>query len=160
MTDKAAVALLSARTQNGSYVYGGKAAVGEADAGEGSLKDAAGRMPICEGTLLQLGRSDLGKLRFALQTFWDHMARLETVRRNDFHSDGERAGLVFFHSVYHASEVVHLLPKDEQQVHWQRLLQLVQQVPEIDGSFLDSHELGRSYGTAMALLTLSNLSRS
>jgi tetratricopeptide (TPR) repeat protein len=160
MTDKAAVALLSARTQNGSYVYGGKAAVGEADAGEGSLKDAAGRMPICEGTLLQLGRSDLGKLRFALQNFWDHMARLETVRRNDFHSDGELAGFFFFHSVYHASEVVHLLPKDEQQVHWQRLLQLVQQVPEIDGSFLDSHELGRSYGTAMALLTLSNLSRS
>jgi hypothetical protein len=155
MTDKAAVALLSARTQNGSYVYGGKASDGE-----GSLKDAAGRMPICEGTLLQLGRSDLDKLRFALQNFWDHMARLETVRRNDFHSDGELAGFFFFHSVYHASEVVHLLPKEEQQAHWQRLLQLVQQVPEIDGSFLDSHELGRSYGTAMALLTLSNLSRS
>jgi hypothetical protein len=117
-------------------------------------------MPICEGTLLQLGRSDLDKLRFALQNFWDHMARLETVRRNDFHSDGELAGFFFFHSVYHASEVVQLLPKEEQQAHWQRLLQLVQQVPEIDGSFLDSHELGRSYGTAMALLTLSNLSRS
>lgn len=155
MTDKAAAALLSARTQNGSYVYGGKAG-----GGEGSLKDAAGRMPICEGTLLQLGRSDLDKLRFALQNFWDQMARLETVRRNDFHSDGELAGFFFFHSVYHASEVVQLLPKDEQQVHWQRLLALLQQVPEVDGSFLDSHELGRSYGTAMALLTLRNLSRS
>lgn len=152
VTDKAAAALLTARTRNGAYVYGGGA--GE---GEGSLKDAAGRMPLCEGALLQLGRSDLDKLRFSLQNFWDHMARLETVRRNDFHSDGELAGFFFFHSVYHATEVVALLPEDERTAHWQRFLTLLQQVPELDGSFLDSHELGRSYGTAMALLTLTNL---
>jgi hypothetical protein len=30
------------------------------------------------------------------------------------------------------------------------------QYPEIDGTFLDSEELGRSYGTAMALLILAN----
>jgi hypothetical protein len=29
-------------------------------------------------------------------------------------------------------------------------------IPEIDGSFIDSHELGKCYGTAMALLTLRN----
>jgi hypothetical protein len=27
-------------------------------------------------------------------------------------------------------------------------------IPEFDGSFIDSHELGKSYGTAMALLVL------
>ena len=155
MTDKAAAALLSARFQNGGYVYGGKAGEG----GNDSLKDSAGRMPVCEGTLLQLGRSDLDKVRFALTNFWEQMARLETVRRNDFHSDGELAGFFFFHSVYHASEVVRLLPKEEQDAQWQRFLQLLQQVPELDGSFLDSHELGRSYGTAMALLTLTNCTR-
>lgn len=153
VTDKAAAALLTARTRNGAYVYGGNAGDGD----EGSLKDAAGRMPLCEGALLQLGRSDLDKLRFSLQNFWDHMARLETVRRNDYHSDGELAGFFFFHSVYHATEVVALLPEDERTAHWQRFLTLLQQVPELDGSFLDSHELGRSYGTAMALLTLRNL---
>ncbi|MBL8734847.1 MAG: hypothetical protein JNL12_00340 [Planctomycetes bacterium] len=152
VTDKAAAALLTARTRNGAYVYGGSAG-----GGDGSLKDAAGRMPLCEGALLQLGRSDLDKLRFALQNFWDHMARLETVRRNDFHSDGELAGFFFFHSVYHATEAVLLLPEEERSAHWQRFLTLLQQVPELDGSFLDSHELGRSYGTAMALLTLTNL---
>jgi hypothetical protein len=84
------------------------------------------------------------------------MERLERVRRNDFHSDGELAGFFFFHSVYHGSEVVKLLPADEQPEHWQRFTKLLQEIPELDGSFVDSHELGRSYGTAMALLTLRN----
>lgn len=155
MTDKAAGALLSARWKNGAYVYGGPTGAGSPT----GLKDSAGRMPVCEGALLQLGRSDLDKVRFALQNFWDHMARLETVRRNDFHSDGELAGFFFFHSIFHASEVVRLLPAEEQAAHWQRLLDVLQQIPELDGSFLDSHELGRSYGTAMALLTLHNATR-
>jgi hypothetical protein len=56
-------------------------------------------MPVCEAALLQLGRSDLDKLRAALAVFWDHMQQLERVRRNDFHSDGELGGFFFFHSV-------------------------------------------------------------
>ena len=155
MLDKAAAALLSARTQNGTFVYGGSAQKGQTT----QLKDSAGRMPVCEGGLLQLGRSDLDKVRFALQNFWDHMKNLEGVRRNDFHSDGELGGFFFWHSVFHASEVVRILPAEEQGAHWQRFLGLLQQIPEVDGSFLDSHELGRSYGTAMALLTLRNCTR-
>ncbi|MBM4063475.1 MAG: hypothetical protein FJ265_20610, partial [Planctomycetes bacterium] len=151
VTDRAAAALLSARFDSGTFSYGG-AARGRAT----SLKDSAGRMPVCEGTLLQLGRSDLDKVRRALQVFWDHMKNLEGVRRNDFHSDGELGGFFFFHAVYHASEVVRLLPEPERAAHWQRFRELLQQIPEMDGSFLDSHELGRSYGTAMALLVLRN----
>jgi hypothetical protein len=155
MLDKAAAALLSARTQNGTFVYGGSAGKDQTT----QLKDSAGRMPVCEAGLLQLGRSDLDKVRFAMQNFWDHMKNLEGVRRNDFHSDGELGGFFFWHSVFHASEVVRILPAEQQAAHWQRFLGLLQQIPEIDGSFLDSHELGRSYGTAMALLTLRNCTR-
>ena len=32
-------------------------------------------------------------------------------------------------------------------------------LPEIDGCFVDSHEIGRCYGTAMALLCLARQSR-
>ena len=152
MTDKAAGALLSARHKNGAYAYGGAAGGGR----DTALKDASGRMPVCEASLLVLGRSDLDKVRFALQNFWDNMSHLEGVRRNDFHSDGELGGFFFFHAVFHASEAARLLPVEEQQAQWQRFLALLQQIPEIDGSFLDSHEFGRSYGTAMALLTLRN----
>jgi len=155
MTDRAAGALLSARNKNGAYVYGG-AAGGGRDTG---LKDAAGRMPVCEGTLLQLGRSDLDKVRFAIDNFWQHMQNLEGVRRNDFHSDGELGGFFFFHAVFHASEAVHLLPEQEQAAQWPKFLALLQQIPEVDGSFLDSHEFGRSYGTSMALLILRNCTR-
>jgi tetratricopeptide (TPR) repeat protein len=155
VTDKAAAALLSARMQNGTYAYGGAAREGM----QGNLKDSAGRMPVCEGTLFQLGRSDLDKVRAAMQNFWGHMQNLEGVRRNDFHSDGELGGFFFFHSVFHASEVVHLLPEAERPAHWQRFQALLQDIPELDGSCLDSHELGRSYGTAMALLTLANCTR-
>ena len=49
-----------------------------------------------------------------------------------------------------------LLPEAERAPHWQKFIALLQDIPEIDGSFIDSHELGRSYGTAMALLTLRN----
>ncbi|MEO6593338.1 MAG: hypothetical protein ABIP94_01135 [Planctomycetota bacterium] len=155
MTDKAAGALLSARYQTGSFSYGG--AAGERQ--PTGLKDASGRMPVCEGALFQVGRSDLDKVRFALQNFWEYMKNLEGVRRNDFHSDGELGGFFFFHAVFHASEATRLLPEEEQAAHWQRFLALLQQIPEMDGSFLDSHEFGRSYGTAMALLTLRNATR-
>jgi hypothetical protein len=40
----------------------------------------------------------------------------------------------------------------------QRVL-IVKKLPEIDGCFIDSHELGRTYGTAMALLCLAQLRR-
>jgi tetratricopeptide (TPR) repeat protein len=159
LTDKGAAALLSARQKNGAYVYGGAAPPPPADGKTGhetGLKDAAARMPVCEGTLFVLGRSDLDKVRFALENFWTHMKNIETVRRNDFHSDGELGGFFFFHAVFHASEVVKLLPEGERAAHWQKFVALLQKIPEMDGSFLDSHELGRSYGTAMALLTLKN----
>ncbi|HEX5054123.1 MAG TPA: hypothetical protein VFZ65_20260 [Planctomycetota bacterium] len=155
VTDKAAGALLSARYQTGSFSYGGSAGEGRPT----GLKDASGRMPVCEGALFQVGRSDPDRLRFALDNFWQYMKNLEGVRRNDFHSDGELGGFFFFHAVFHASEVVRLLPEEEQAAHWQRFVALLQQIPEMDGSFLDSHEFGRSYGTAMALLTLRNATR-
>ena len=34
---------------------------------------------------------------------------------------------------------------------------IVRRLPEIDGCFVDSHELGRTYGTGMALLCLAAL---
>lgn len=153
VTDKGLLALLSARTRNGAFVYGGAAAPDR----QGNLKDASARMPLCEGTLMAFGRSDQEKLEFAFQTFWQYLDRIEKVRRNDFHSDGELAGFFFFHALFHTSEAARLLPEQLGETARTRLLALLQRVPEMDGSFVDSHEIGRSYGTAMALLTLKNV---
>ena len=94
---------------------------------------------------------------FAFETFWKFLDRIEKVRRNDFHSDGELAGFFFFHALFHTSEAARLLPDAMRADAERRLLTLLQRVPEMDGSFVDSHEIGRSYGTAMALLTLKNV---
>lgn len=150
---RAAAALASARYENGAYSYGGAAREGR----EGSLKDSSGRMPMCEGVLLRMGESNPARLELAFDTFVEYVERLERVRRNDFHSDGELAGFFFWHDVYHASEALELLPEARRGEMRERLLELVHAVPEMDGSFVDSHEFGKSYATAMALLTLRNL---
>ncbi len=152
MFSKGVAALLSARADDGAYRYSGTAARRRS-----SLKDASARMPLCEGVLLRLASTSKERFDFALKNYWGHMDRIERVRRNDFHSDGELAGFFFFHDLFHTSEVVNLLPEEEQAPIDARFLALLQKIPEMDGSFVDSHEFGRSYGTAMALLTLKNV---
>ena len=153
--DKGLGALLSAREKSGAFVYGGSVRKGSKRMT--SLKDSSTRMPVCEGVLLAFGRSDKQKLQFALDTYWKYIDRIEGVRRNDYHSDGVLGGFFFFHSLFHASQANKLLPNKIRKQNNKRFLELLQKIPEMDGSFLDSHEIGRSYGTAMALLTLRNV---
>jgi hypothetical protein len=152
MIDGAAKALLSARFENGAYAYGGSAS-----GDDGSLKDSCGRMPMCETGLLRAGQGEMHRVVFAMENFWTYFERLERVRRNDFHSDGELAGFFFFHDFFQATEALSYLPKQAQAPHRERFFSALQTIGEMDGSFLDSHEFGRSYGTAMALLSLGNL---
>lgn len=148
MLRRGAGALTAARSENGAYAYGGSAFA------DGSLKDSAGRMPICEAVLLRCGSGSPARLEAAVDNFWEHLDRLRRVQLNDFHSDGELAGFFFFHDVYLTSEAVRFLPEARRDESAARLVTLLQELPELDGSFLDSHEFGRSYGTAMALLAL------
>lgn len=170
MALKAVGALLSARFRSGAYTYGGPVPQSEREGSisqgaetrrarntDEQIKNAAARMPLCEATLLAFGRSDGDKVQAAFDAYWKYMDRMEQVRRNDFHSDGELAGFFFFHGLFHASEANRLLPDEARRKNNQRFLEVLQRIPEMDGSFVDSHELGRSYGTAMALLTLRNV---
>ncbi len=154
MISKGAEALLAARHKDGSFVYGGAA---RGEAGPNGRKDAAVRMPMCEAVLFALQRSDLAKVQDAYRNYFQYMDRIETVRRNDFHSDGELAGFFFMHGLYHNSEMNAVLPEADRKANAAQMLALLRRIPEIDGSFVDSHEIGRSYGTAMALLTLANV---
>ena len=154
MFSRGVAALLSARQEDGSFVYGGSA---RKDRPGSTLKDSSVRMPVCEGILYALGASDKKRLRSAYDNYWSNLERIERVRRNDFHSDGELAGFFFFHGMLHASEIWARLPEELRGDSGARFLQLLQRIPELDGSFIDSHEIGRSYATAAALLVLANL---
>lgn len=151
--DSAKRALLSARAEDGSFSYGGKA---RGKGGETALRNASTRMPLSEGALLSLGASDTKKTRFAFDTFWKYYDRIEGVRRTDFHSDGQIAGFMFFHALFHTSEAIRTHRLDGASEELKRLLNKVLTYPEMDGTFMDSHEVGRSYGTAMALLVIAN----
>jgi len=153
MLSQATNALASARSEDGSFAYGGAA---RGKPRPGSLKNASTRMPMCEAALLALGASDQERLQFAFDTFWQHYDAIEGVRHTDFHSDGQIAGFMFLHALYHTSEAIRLLPEERAQSERNKLRERLLQYPEMDGTFLDSEELGRSYGSAMALLILAN----
>ncbi len=152
-------ALLSARRPDGSFSYGGSAAQRRGGSITANLKNASARMPLIESVLHVFGSSDRKKLNKAFEVFLEHLDKLARVRKCDFHSDGQLGGFFFWHAVFHASEAAGLLePKLRRRVR-KALFALVGSIEEIDGSFVDSHELGKSYGTAMALLTLANLEK-
>ena len=153
MLSQATAALTSARSSDGAFSYSG-AARGRLSAT--NLKNASTRMPMCEAALLTLGASDTDRLAVAFDAFWQHYPKIEGVRHTDFHADGQIAGFMFMHSLYHTSEAISLLVEDRASQERTKLREQLWQYPEIDGTFLDSEELGRSYGTAMALLIVAN----
>jgi hypothetical protein len=153
MLSRAKTALMSARSPDGSFSYGGAA---RGKPRPGNLKNASTRMPMCEGALHALGASDGERLLFAFDNFWQHYSTIEGVRNTDFHSDGQVAGFMFMHALYHTSEVIAQLPAVRAGLERAKLRAKLREYPEIDGTFLDSEELGRSYGSAMALLILAN----
>jgi hypothetical protein len=156
-------ALVSARREDGTFVYGGtyRSRSGSGSASKArnvtNLKNSMARMPHCEGVLFAFGASNAKKLEHAFEVFLEYLDRLERVRKCDFHSDGELGGFFFWHALFHAAEARRLMRGTVARKFDAALLDLVTGFPEIDGSFVDDHELGKCYGTAMGLLVLKSL---
>ncbi|MBM4013885.1 MAG: hypothetical protein FJ293_02840 [Planctomycetes bacterium] len=150
--------LAAARFADGTFTYGGASAHGAPSPHADHAKDSSGRMPLCEGELHAGGRSDPRRLAHALATYQQHFDRFAKVANCDFHTDGELGGFFFFHDVYHASVAIGLLPEAGRPPHARWLLGKLMTLPEIDGSFLDDHEIGKSCSTA-SLLALKNVLR-
>jgi hypothetical protein len=150
--ERGARALFLCRAANGAFPYG----FARKPPANVSVVGAAGRMPLCELALLRWGRSDQGKLAAALAAAFEHHAVLAAVRKYDDHADRHGYGGFFFWYDMHArSEAIAALADQELRAKYQQQQDaIVLALPEIDGCFVDSHELGRCYGTAMALLCL------
>jgi hypothetical protein len=118
--------------------------------------DSSGRNAMGQGALLELKATERAQFESAMEEFWSFLDRREKVRVCDFHSDGEMAGFFFFNNVFHTSEEISLLEGAARDGAKSKLAAHLAKIPEIDGSFIDSHEMGKSYGTAAALLSLRN----
>jgi hypothetical protein len=152
--DRGLRALLHCRAKNAAYTYGyGR---GEAQA---SVEAAAGRMPLCELAVLLWRPGAPDALRDAIGAAFQHHNLLARVRKYDDHADEHGyGGFFFWFDMLGRAEAVAALPRGAQRDRWAAIQRkLVLDLPEFDGVFVDSHELGRAYGTAMALLCLRAL---
>jgi hypothetical protein len=152
LLDRAAQALLGSRGDGGRQPYRH-----ETGKGPSSEKNSMGRAASCELALYECGRGSLKNVSTGVAAYFRHLERLESVRTCDYHADEELAGFFYFNDVFHTLEAARSLPEPEQGEFLAKFRAQILSVPEWDGSFLDSHDLGKSYGTAMALLILSRL---
>jgi hypothetical protein len=143
---RAADALLSARDPQGRQPY----RVGEKPDND---KSTSARTALCELALQECGRP--ADVAGGVERYWKFIKNMEGVRLYDYHSDGRLAGFFYFHAGFHTLEAARTLPEPARGTSLKRFRETLIQIPEWDGSFLDSHELGKSYGTASALLMLA-----
>ena len=122
------------------------------------LTDAsAGRLPLCELALQQWGSSNDSQLTKAIRVSFERQSHLFAALKYDDHTSRHAYGGFFFWFDMHGrSEAIRNLTNATAKTKYRaRLRDLIVALPEIDGCFVDSHEIGRCYGTAMALLTLA-----
>jgi len=145
----AAEALLSTRGSGGRQTYrlDGKPPDNE--------KSSMSRTAICELALEECGRLKMADVAAGVEAYWKFVDRLEAVRLCDYHSDGRLAGFFYFHAGFHTLEAARAVGGTCLESTKKRFRERLLSIPEWDGSFVDSHEIGKSYGTATALLMFS-----
>ena len=145
MVQRGMAALKSTRNPKGIFSY-------EFPGRGGVLEGAAGRMPFLEFTLTLSGQAKPEGVKAAIAESFKHHGLLERVRKYDDHADAFHNGGFFFWYDQYGRALAAKAVDDHGALEKQR--QIVLSTPEFDGCWVDSHELGRVYGTAMALLTL------
>ena len=150
-------ALANDRLRNGAYNYQPHAKLGNPPAGnERSIAAAAGRMPLCDLGLWYWKKIDDQSLANALtQSFKFHENLAIAYKYDDHTSTHAYGGFFFWYDMRARSEAISRVTDDALRIRFfDQQKKLILNTPEFDGCFVDSHELGRCYGTAMALLCL------
>ena len=145
---RAAEALMSTRGSGGRQTY---RCDGQPPDNE---KSSMSRTAICELALQECGKLQTTDVAAGVEAYWKFVDRLEAVRLCDYHSDGRLAGFFYFHAGFHTLEAARTLSGPARESTQKRFRERLLAIPEWDGSFVDSHEIGKSYGTASALLML------
>lgn len=146
------------RFGNGGFTY--YSARGQAPQAAGGAKEvaaAAGRMPLCELGLWLHGGSTAEKLNAAVERSFELSKPLMDSLKYDNHTSNHAYGGFFiWYDIEARGQAILKLEDAEAKRKFQNIQrELILSLPEIDGCFVDSHELGRVYGTAMALISLA-----
>jgi tetratricopeptide (TPR) repeat protein len=148
MIAKGCAGLKKLRAEDGRQPYGA------GGRGASPAKDSSARSAMCDLVLLGSKDATADALAASVAMYWKYADRSEAVRVCDFHADGELGGFFFWHGFTHTVEAAAALEAGARAEFFAKAKAHLLRVPEWDGSFIDSHELGKSYGTAMALIAL------
>lgn len=157
--DRGLKRLASQRFSNGAYPYATRRENGKGIGTENDLAGAGGRIAICELARRRWGEINDTDFVAAVGKSMEYHELLAKALKYDNHtSTFAYGGFFFWYDMQARSESIALIADAESKIKLtQQQKELILALPEIDGCFIDSHELGRSYGTAMALLSLSAL---
>lgn len=151
---RALAALERQRTETGSFTYAGDA---KAQRAPEPVPGAVGRMLVGECTLYLADRSDLARVRAALDAFLAHWDRLDERRARDgTHAPPFNvAPYYFFYAHYYAAQAIELLPRADRAEYRRRLAGLLARTRSEDGSWNDRvFPRSANYGTAMSTMAL------
>ena len=154
-------ALLDDREQNGAFPYYSREGKG-GRRGEGTpLEASAGRLPICALALWSWGKLNDRELAAAAEIALQHHELLERAYKYDNHTSTYAYGgfFIWYDMQARAELISRIADPAVRQKSAQAHREMILGWPELDGCFVDSHELGRCYGTAMALLSLDHVGR-
>jgi len=152
-------ALKKCRFANGGYTYNsprkGKSAE-NSKASKGNTIGSAGRTPLCEGAFVVWDRAENEALLKSIKDAFEMHDDMDVARKYDDHTSSYAyGGFFFWYCMESRTEaILKVADKEERRAFAAKQRDMVMAIPEIDGCFVDSHEIGRSYGTAMALLCL------
>ncbi len=152
VVDRGLAALERGRSNTGSVSYSGDAAK-RPDPVPGSV----GRMLISEITLSLAGRSDLSRVRGALDAFFVHWDRLDERRARPGTHEGPYgvAPYYFYYAHEQAALAIEMLPRRERAEYRRKLHDRLFSVRQESGTWNDRvFERTANYGTSQALMCL------
>ncbi len=155
--ERGLASLSNDRIDTGAYPYSSRN--GKPPSKRDTIEASAGRIPICDMALWMWQKLDDRQLEKSARVSLDNHKYLNIAYKYDNHTSTMAYGGFFFWYDMHARSEMIARISDEtaRRALAEQHRKLILDLPEIDGCFVDSHELGRCYGTAMALLSLAEL---
>lgn len=156
-------ALQNDRFANGAYPYNSRRSSSRprSEAKPPDTAASAGRMAIGELALWYWRKIEQPQLQQAAEISLAGQEYLERAYKYDNHtSTMAYGGFFFWYDMQARAELIAQLasPETRRKLAGQQR-EIMLRLPEVDGCFVDSHELGRCYGTAMALRSFALLAR-
>jgi hypothetical protein len=146
---RACDALESVRTPRGTWPYE------TTPAPDTAWKGSSGRAMICEAALVAWGRGTQARLNNAIEQYLRYNFVQNRVRKETFHSDRYGvAGFFYWYNQHALSQAARFADADTAHDAAEFMKKLALSTREIDGVWVDSLELGKTYATGLALLVL------